>query len=70
MVVSNIMKHVQKEKILSDCQHGFRARRSCETQLVTLVHDLTSAMDRETHKDMVILDFSKAFDHVPHKLLL
>ena len=30
------MKHVDKYSILSDCQHGFRARRSCETQLVTL----------------------------------
>ena len=68
--VSNIMKHVDKEKILTDCQHGFRARRSCETQLVTLVHDLTSAMDRETQTDMVILDFSKAFDRFPHKHLL
>ena len=70
VVVSNIRKHVDKEKILTDCQHGFRARSSCETQLVTLVHDLTSAMDRETQTDMVILDFSKAFDRVPHKRLL
>ena len=41
-----------------------------ETQLVTLVHDLTSAMDKRTQTDMVILDFSKAFDRVPHRRLL
>ena len=63
------MKHVDKEKILTDCQHGVRTRRSCETLLVTLVHDLTFAMDKETQTDMVILDFSKAFDFVPHKRL-
>ena len=29
------MKHVDKHQILTDCQHDFRARRSCETQLIT-----------------------------------
>ena len=31
VVVSNMMKHVDQHKILTDCQHGFRTRRSCET---------------------------------------
>ena len=70
VVVSNMMKHVDQHKILTDCQHGFRKRRSCETQLVTMIHDLTSAMDKGTQTDMVVLDFSKAFDRVPHKRLL
>ena len=64
------MKHVDHHQILSDCQHGFRARRSCETQLVTLINDLSSSLDRGDQTDMVILDFSKAFDRVPHKRLL
>lgn len=38
--------------------------------LVTLVHDLASARDSEIQTYMVILDFSKAFDRVPHQLLL
>ena len=29
----------------------------CETQLVTLVHDLASAMDNGIHIDMVIFEF-------------
>ena len=62
VIVNNAMKHVDNYKILSDCQHGFRARRSCETQLVTLVHELATSLD----KGMIILDFSKAFDRVPH----
>ena len=41
VVVSNMMKHVDQHKILTNCQHGFRTRRSCETQLVTMIHDLT-----------------------------
>ena len=70
IIVSNVMKHVDKHSILSDCQHGFRARRSCETQLVTLQHDLASALDKGVQTDMVVLDFSKAFDRVPHRRLL
>ena len=64
IIVSNVMKHVDYYKILSECQHGFRARRSCETQLVTLCHNLTSSLDKRIQTDMVVLDFSKAFDHV------
>ena len=40
------MKHVDHHQILSDCQHGFPARRSCETQLVTLINDLSSPLNR------------------------
>ena len=50
--------------------HGFRARHSCEIQLVTLVHELAEAIDRGRQTDMIILDFSKAFDRVPHLRLL
>ena len=26
----------------NDCQHGFRAKQSCETQILTLYHELAS----------------------------
>ena len=66
IIVSSVMKHVDTQSILTDCQHGFRARRSCESQLVTLTHDLASSLDNGKQTDMVVLDFSKAFDRVPH----
>ena len=70
-IVSNTVKHLEKHDILNDCQHGFRAKRSCETsQILTLYHELASSLDKKTQTDMVILDFSKAFDRVPHKRLL
>ena len=45
IIVSNTMKHLEHHNILTDCQHGFRARRSCETQLETLCHDLADSLD-------------------------
>ena len=75
IIVSNINKHLAFESILADCQHGFRSQRSCETQLVQFYHDMVSnldgAQDRgQKQTDMIIMDFAKAFDKVPHRRLL
>ena len=70
---SNIMEHLEHYSILTDCQHvesTFRARRSCETQFVTLCHELAKSIDKNKQTDLIILDFSKAFDRVPHQCLL
>ena len=37
---------------------------------MTLVHELAEATERGRQTDMIILDFSKAFDRVPHLRLL
>ena len=75
IIVSNINKHLALENILADCQHGFRSQRSCETQLVQFYHDLVSNLDRAVGRghrqtDVIVMDFAKAFDKVPHKRLL
>ncbi|MCS5551394.1 MAG: reverse transcriptase family protein, partial [Gammaproteobacteria bacterium] len=70
IVNSNIMKHLDKSKILTDAQHGFRARRSCETQLVQTLDSIIKSIANNKQVDIVLLDFSKAFDKVPHTRLL
>ena len=73
---SNINKHLAFESILADCQHGFRSQRSCETQLVQFYHDMVSNLDGARDRGqkqtgvMIIMDFAKAFDKVPHRRLL
>ena len=54
---------------MSRLQRGFRNGHSCERQLhrTWTVNDLTSYRDRKVQVDVVILDFSKAFNVVPHK---
>ena len=69
-LTSNIRRHLAKHNILTNSQHGFRERRGCETQLLTLVHELASNMDKGSRTDLIILDFAKAFDKVPHERLL
>ena len=70
IITRNILRHLEEHDILIDCQHGFRARRSCEIQLVTHAHELADATDKGRQTDMIIFDFSKAFDCVPHLRLL
>ena len=70
VITSNVLNHLDDYKILTDCQHGFRARRSCETQLLTLAQELVEGLDKKHQHDLIILDFSKAFDRVPHERLL
>jgi hypothetical protein len=70
VVNSSIMKHLDIHKILSDSQHGFRARRSCETQSLETLDDITKRASNNKQIDIILLDFSKAFDKVPHKRLL
>ena len=70
VITSSIMKHLSQHSILTDGQHGFRAKRSCETQLVTLIHELAANLEAGSQTDLIILDFSKAFDKVPHERLL
>ena len=43
---------------------------SPETQLAVTVDDLTRNYDSNLQTDIAILDFSKAFDTVPHDRLL
>ena len=70
IIHSNIMKHFSKHNILTDRQHGFRRGHSCETQLILTAHDLAKSLDSKSQVDMAIMDFSKAFDVVPHNRLL
>ena len=70
IIASNISKHLNKHNALYELQHGFREKRSCETQLIQLVEDLGRQLTLGKQTDLVLLDFSKAFDKVNHLKLL
>ena len=77
---SNTMANLDEYQLLSNRQHAFRKRHSCETQLTTVINDwvkhLTTVIndwvkifDKGGQVDTFILDFEKAFDTLPHELL-
>jgi hypothetical protein len=55
---------------LYEGQHGFRPRYSCESQVITVCQDITDSLYEVVGIDAIIIDFSKAFDLVPHDWLL
>jgi hypothetical protein len=70
IVCRHLHYHLEKNRILTSRNHGFRTGHSCETQLLTTMKDLLATYDTGHQTDIVILDFSKAFDTVPHRKLL
>ena len=62
IVHSHLMNFLESNNILrlSDYQHCFQEKRSCETQLLVTVHDLAAGLDRHQRIDAILLDFSKA----------
>ena len=70
IIHANIMDHLDLHRILCKEQHGFHSKHSCESQLIQTVHDLSEALDNKQKTDVIIMDFSKAFDKVAHKRLL
>ena len=70
IMVSQVRDHFDEYAILSDYQHGFRSRLSCDTQILTLTQELHEHLEEKSQFDMTVLDFSKAFSKVPHQRLL
>ena len=66
---SHIMKFFEGHHILPDFQRGFRKNRLCESQLIITINDLARGLDNSQQIDGIRLDFSKAFNKVPHRRL-
>ena len=57
-------------EILSDAQFEFHRNYSAELQQIKAPYDFTLCLSNKGQTDAVLLDFSKAFDRMPHHLLL
>ena len=66
----NIMNYFESNHILNDYQYGFRSSHSCQAQLISIIEELQLALDCHHQVDLLMLDFSKTFDTVPHQHLL
>ena len=69
LIYSSVYSHLETNSILCDAQHGFRKKRSCETQIIITVNEIASRLNLGKQVDVLTLDFSKAFDKVPHEQL-
>jgi hypothetical protein len=70
IIRDEIIKHLDKYSLIMDSQHGFRRNRSCLTNLLQFYNKLIEQYDDHGVVDVIYLDFSKAFDVIPHKKLM
>ena len=70
LISDSIRNYFETNSFFTNCQHGFRNHRSCVTQLLEVLNDFTNFIESKDCIDVIYLDFSKAFDTVPHKRLL
>ena len=70
IITSNLMTHFDKHRLLTPLQHGFRSKRSCETQLISFCTETYDSLDNGQQTDIIVMDFSKAFDKVDHHKLI
>lgn len=70
IIVKELLAHMLKNKLIPEQQHGFLPNRSVLTNLLHSTDIWTRIIDNGQPLDIIYLDFSKAFDKVPHRLLL
>jgi len=69
-ILSVLTGHVKDNQGIRPSQHGFMKGRSCLTNLISFYDQVTCLMDEGKAVDAIYLDFSNAFDTVPHSILL
>ena len=70
IIFHHIMGHLDAHHVLVNYQHGFHRGHSCESQLITIFEHLARNLHHGKQTDVLLLDFSKAFDTVTHKRLI
>ena len=58
---------IVRHKLLNSSQHGFLKARSCSTNMLYFLEEITKWIDERSPVDIIYLDFKKAFAKVPHQ---
>ena len=56
--------------LIHEKQHGFLPGKSCATQMIPFMNDLTQSLNSRNDVDVIYFDFAKAYDSVNHDIIL
>ena len=70
LIKDHMVDFLVKHKLLNSSQHGFLKARSCLTNMLCFLEEITKWIDVASPVNIIYLDFQKAFDKVPHQRLL
>ena len=70
LMKDKMVDHLVHNQLIQNTQHGFMSKKSCLTNLLEFLEQITSETDDGKPIDIIYLDFAKAFDKVPKNRLL
>ena len=72
IIFNPILDFLEENNLLCPHQSGFRSSGSCQSQLLSIVHDIYASFDQSPTLEVRanFLDISKAFDKVWHEGLI
>lgn len=66
---NQIINYLESNNLLTDCQHGFRPKRSTMSALLLFTEQIRVSLKNSHTVGAVFIDFRKAFDTVNHQIL-
>jgi len=70
IVPGTIESHLKNNAIIRHSLDGLTKRKSCLTNLMSIYSKVVHLVDEGKELNVLFLDFSNAFDTVPHSILL
>ena len=70
LVHNQLQGYLEANHLLHPRQAGFRHGHSTQTALLGVFDDIRHAIDEHMLSFLILFDFSKAFDSIPHAILL
>ncbi|XP_053698799.1 uncharacterized protein LOC128745748 [Sabethes cyaneus] len=70
LLKQQMTSYMEDSGLLTDYQAGFRKGQSIKTAVLKVYDDLGAIVDKKGAGILLMLDFSKAFDTIPHSKLL
>ena len=67
LIKDHMVDFLVRHKIYNYSQHGFLKARSCLTNMLGYLEEITKWIDEGSPVDIIYLDFQKAFDKMPHQ---